>query len=102
MTYEVYLVLFPKLWKGIHEMAVVREHKDWWCVWILDRFGSHVNVQISKEIFIEHKILIVKEEGNTSQVYQSYDQWFEKADKLLRRIAPLAVSVGVKNVVTNE
>ena len=35
----------------------------------------------SQEIFREHKILIVKEEGNTSQVWQAYYQWVEKSDK---------------------
>ena len=74
MTDEVYMRLVPKLCKGIREMPAVRDHKDWWCVWSLDRFGSHVNVHISQEIFREHKIFFVKEEGDTSQVFQSYDR----------------------------
>ena len=49
MTDEVYLGLVPKLCKGICEMQVFRDHKYWWCVWILDSFGYHVNVHIEKE-----------------------------------------------------
>ena len=40
-----------------------------------------MNVHIAQEIFIEHKIIIVKEEGDTSQACQAYDQWVAKLDK---------------------
>ena len=58
MNYEVYLGLFPKLCKDIREIPVARDHKDWWSVWRLDRFGSDINAQISQKIFREHKIII--------------------------------------------
>ena len=35
MTDEVYLGLVTKLCKGIHKIPVVRDHKNWWCVWSL-------------------------------------------------------------------
>ena len=73
------------LWQGIREVPVVRDHKDWWCVWSLDRFGYHVNFYIAQNIFREHRILIFKEEGNTSQVFQAYDQWVVKVDKSYSR-----------------
>ena len=85
MTDEVYLGLVPKLCKGVREIPVVRDHKYWWCVRSLDVFGSHVNVHIEQEIFIEHKIIIVKEEGDTSEVCQAYDQWVAKLDKRYSR-----------------
>ena len=62
MAYEFYMRIVTKLCKGICEIPVVRDHKGWWCVWILYRFLSHVNVHIAQEIFREHKIIIVKEE----------------------------------------
>ena len=60
MDDEVYLGIFPKLCKEVCDIPVVRDHKGWWCVWIQDIYASHVNVHISHEIFMEHKIMIVE------------------------------------------
>ena len=43
-----------------------------WMTITLDGFGSHLEGGALK-VFMDHKILIVKEEGDTSQVCQSYD-----------------------------
>ena len=46
----------------------------------LDGYGSHLEPEALK-VFADHKILIIKEEGDTSQVCQAYDKDVAKADK---------------------
>ena len=46
----------------------------------LDDFGSHFEGNAFK-VFADHKILIFKEEGDTSQVCQDYDNEVAKSDK---------------------
>ena len=46
----------------------------------LDGFGSHLEGR-ALQVFADHKILIIKEEGDTSQVCQAYDKDVAKADK---------------------
>ena len=81
MTDEAWLTIVPKLCKAIRQMNVICEHPDWWVYLSLDGYGSHVNVTKALEIFAEHQILIVKEEGDTSHVNQAYDQFVAKEDK---------------------
>ena len=40
---------------------------DWWFVLSLDGFGSHLDPE-TLEVFAKYKILVVKEEGDTSQM----------------------------------
>jgi hypothetical protein len=82
---EVYLKLVPSLCKGFRQMPVNKEHPTWWVVLTMDGFGSHNNVHKAQEIFSQHKILVIKEEGDTSHVNQAYDQQVAKADKKMMR-----------------
>jgi hypothetical protein len=54
---------------------------EWWVVLTLDGFSSHLNVPEAMEVFHEHKIFIIKEEGDASDTYQPYNQAVEKDDK---------------------
>ena len=83
MTDAVWLEVVPKLCIGIRQMPVIKEHPNWWCMFSLDGFGSHVNVNEAHKIFEAYKIMVVKEEGDTSQVNQAYDQLTAKEDKRL-------------------
>ena len=65
-------------------MEVVKDHPDWWMTVTCDGFGSHV-MDKANELFAKHKIQIVKEEGDTSQVNQSCDQDVAKKDKCYMR-----------------
>ena len=47
----------------------------------LDGYSSHINVHESLKVFTDYKIFIVKEEGDTSQVNQAYDQVVARSDK---------------------
>ena len=58
----------------------------------LDGFGLFFNVQRSHEIFAAHKILVMKEEVDTSHVNQAYDQRVAKTDKMYMRSALQAVA----------
>ena len=78
---ETWRKIAPSLCKGIRAMPIVNDHPDWWIVMTLDGFASHLDPE-GLLIFSEHKILIVKEEGDTSQACQPYDQEVAKQDKL--------------------
>ena len=78
LTDEVYLQLVLDLCRGIRQMPVIKEHPDWWVILSLDGFGSHVNVNAAHEIFHNHRIMVIKEEGDTSHVNQAYDQFVAK------------------------
>ena len=61
-------------------MEGICDHPDWWVVLFLDGFSSHLDAE-SLLVFTDHKILVIKEEGDTPQVSQSYDQKVAKEDK---------------------
>jgi hypothetical protein len=66
--------------KGLRALPVVKKYPDLWMAITLDGFGSHLEGR-ALEVFADHKILIIKEEGDTSQVCQAYDKDVAKADK---------------------
>ena len=80
MTTEAWQKGCPILCKGIRQMEGIRGHDDKWVVFSLDGFGSHLDPE-SLQVFNEYKILVIKEEGDTSQVSQAYDQIVAKQDK---------------------
>jgi hypothetical protein len=100
MTDEAWKELVPTLCKGIRAMPVICDHPDWWLMLSLDGFSSHINVHESLKVFAENKMLIVKEEGDTSQVNQAYDQNVAKADKLMIRSLLDNVRPSLKRVLT--
>ena len=61
-------------------MKGVRDHPNFWVVLSLDGFGSHLDSD-ALLVFCNYKILVIKEEGDTSQVSQAYDQMMAKANK---------------------
>jgi hypothetical protein len=80
MTDEAWRELVPHLCRGIRSMKGVCDHPDFWVVLSLDGFGSHLDTD-ALLVFTEYKILVIKEEGDTSQVSQAYDQMVARADK---------------------
>ena len=54
---------------------------------IIDGFGPHTSSPEAMQIYRDHKILLVKEEGDTSHVCQAYDQDVAKKDKSAMRDA---------------
>jgi ribosomal protein L12E/L44/L45/RPP1/RPP2 len=71
--------------KGIRAMPVIKKHPDFWVLEILDGFSSHHSSPKVLQIYYDHKILQAKEEGDTSQLCQLYDQEPAKCDKVSLR-----------------
>ena len=84
MTDKVWNNMAPAFAKCILYMPVFKNYPDLWMAITLDNFGSHLEGDALK-VFADHKILIVKEEGDTSQVCQDYDNEVAKSEKLHHR-----------------
>ena len=87
MTEEAWVELAPKMAAGIRAVPVVCDMPDWWVLKIVDGFGPHVSSETAMQIYADHKIVLLKEEGDSSHVNQSYDQHVAKADKKSMRAA---------------
>ena len=90
MTDKVWNEMSTAFAAGVHQLKVICDYPELWVVMTLDGFGSHLQPEALK-VFADHKILIVKEEGDTSHVCQAYDKDVAKEDKrhhrsLLHRI----------------
>ena len=99
MTTEAWRKICPNLCKGIRNMEVIVDHPDWWVVLSLDGFGSHLDPPSLVE-FAKYKIMVLKEEDDTSQVYQAYDQKVVKDDKRWSRKLLDGYTFHVKNTIT--
>jgi hypothetical protein len=82
MTNEVWLDITPSLCIGIRSMKGIRDHPNWWVVLSYDGYGSHLQNN-ALELFVADKILVMKEEGDTSQVSQAYNQMVAKSNTRL-------------------
>ena len=81
MTEDAWLEMAPTMARGIRKMPVICDNPSWWVVKIIDGFGPHTSSEKAMTIYAEQKIMLVKEEGDTSHVCQAYDQEVAKADK---------------------
>jgi len=84
MTNKVWNEMAPAFAKGLRAMPVVNKYPNLWMAITLDGFGSHLEGDALK-VFADHKILIVKEEGDRSQVCQAYDNEVALSDKCNQR-----------------
>ncbi len=84
MTNEVWDELAADISEGIRACPGVRENPELWVVLSIDGFGSHLQ-GCALQVFHTYRILVIKEEGDTSQVSQAYDQMVAKSDKQLTR-----------------
>ncbi len=66
-------------------MKGICDHPNWWVVLSYDGYGSYLQNN-ALEVFAADKILIMKEEGETSQVSQAYDQMVAKSNKKFTRL----------------
>ena len=80
MTDKFWNELAPDFSKGICDIPVIKDYPELWMVLTLDGYGSHLQGDALK-IFADYKILIVKEEGDTSKVCQAYDKDVSLSDK---------------------
>ena len=82
---NVWIKLSTIIEKSISAMPVIQDHSDWWVYLSLDGFVYHVNMDAANENFTKLKIWIVKEEADTSQTCQAYDQLQAKTEKSCMR-----------------
>jgi hypothetical protein len=80
MTDEVWIETAERVALGIRCMPKIEDHGDWWCLLSADGFGSHLKIE-ALETFAKHQILVIREESDSSQVCQPYDQIVAKQDK---------------------
>lgn len=63
-------------------MPIIKDHPEWKVCLTLDGFSSHLLVPAEAlPSFTNALIEVIKEEGDTSQVNQAYDQSVAKEDK---------------------
>ena len=66
LTDEVWMECVPHICKGIRAMDIIKDHPEWIACLTLDGFGSHLQA-LAYEIFNDHNIDLVVEDGDTSQ-----------------------------------
>ena len=81
MTEQAWVEMAEVRAKGMRSMPVIKDHPEYWLVEVLDGYAAHFSSPIALDIYYKHKILQVKEEGDTSQLCQLYDQDPAKKDK---------------------
>ena len=65
--------------KGLRNLPIVCNYPELWMAITLNGFGSYLKDEALK-VFDEHKIMIVKEKGDSSQVCQLYTKDITKED----------------------
>ena len=67
--------------KGIRKLPIIPDAPaHWWVLNIFGGFGTHTYSLKSMDTYAKYKVLMLKEEGDTSHVFQRYDQYAEKKD----------------------
>ena len=84
MTNTVWNAIAPDICAGIHASKGVCEHPELWVVLSIDGFGSHLQGN-ALQVYAASKILVFKEERDTSHVSQAYDQSVAKSNKRFTR-----------------
>ena len=87
MTEEAWQEMSPNLVRGYRDLPVVRDNPQWWMVEIVDGFGAHLTNLEALTQRANAKILLLKEEADSSSYNQAYDKHAAKSDKRQQRIA---------------
>ena len=95
---ETWRNIAPAFCEGIFMMPVVRYYPDWWTVVTLYGFASHL-YPAALLILSKHKIIIIKEEGDTYQACRLYDQQVAKQDKIQQQQLLDKICITMKGVI---
>ena len=87
MNEDAWVEMAPAMADGIRQMPVICDNPDWWVLKIVDGYGPHTSSAKAMQIYASRKILLLKEEGDSSHVNQSYDQKVAIDDKKSMREA---------------
>ena len=74
MTEDAWVEMAPSTAAGLRQTPIVVDMPHWWMLKVIDGSGPHTSSARAMEIYAEHKILLVKEEGDSSHVNQAYHQ----------------------------
>ena len=66
-------------------MPYVKDNPQWYVIEIVDGFGPHTSSLYAMEEQRKNKIVMLKEEGDSSHVNQGYDKFVSKANKLAKQ-----------------
>lgn len=81
MTESAWDEIAPHMAKGIRASPYVAMNPDWWALKIVDGFGAHTSTLKAMQVYHDAKIMVLKEEGDSSHVNQAYDKFVARADK---------------------
>ena len=74
MNEEAWVEITPKIVSGIRNCTYVRDMPHWYCLKIVDGYGPHTTSLEAMRQYSDAKIILMKEEGDSSHVNQSYDR----------------------------
>ena len=101
ITTKAWDKICESLSKDIRNLPEVNNHPDWWLCLCLDGFKSHLSPYI-RMIFAKYKILVCKEERESSQTNQAYDQNVTKCKKILVGEALQILKTKGKSISLNQ
>ncbi|KAJ1447819.1 hypothetical protein M885DRAFT_175856 [Pelagophyceae sp. CCMP2097] len=81
MTEVAWVAMAKHQVAGIRAMPVICDNPDWWVPLIVDGFGPHVSSVDAMKLFFNAKIMLIKEEADSSHVNHTYDQLVAKREK---------------------
>lgn len=81
MTDKAFDDIAVQLCKGIRSVPIVKDHPTWWVMCTADGFHAHKMTVQAQVALLEHRIILVIEEGDTSQVVQPFDRTVAKDGK---------------------
>ncbi len=91
MTENAYMMeatwekLLPSLVLGYRNLPIVEDNPQWWMVEIVDGFGAHLNNLKALTQRAGAKIVLIKEEADSSSINQAYDKHTAKSHKRQQR-----------------
>jgi hypothetical protein len=53
---------------------IFRDFPEWWVVFTLDGYESHLNVVSAMPVFHDNKIRVIEDEGDASDTNKMYDR----------------------------
>ena len=74
MTDSAFDELAEDMARGVRAMPVVCEHPNWWVLATADGFRAHKMTLKAQDVFRDHKIMLIIEEGDSSHCNQAFDR----------------------------
>ena len=66
-------------------MSSIFHNPDWWVLEVMDGFGAHLISEEANNIRFKDKIIILKDEGDSSSINQAHDKYVAKEDNHIQR-----------------